>query len=81
MAQQLITLAAFPEDLSLIPSNHMAAHNHLHLQLQVLMSSSGLQSHQASMWNKDINMQAKDPHLSLVPSMPCGSQLPITLTV
>jgi hypothetical protein len=29
MAQQLRTLAAFPEVLSSIPSNHMVAHNHL----------------------------------------------------
>jgi hypothetical protein len=29
MAQQLRTLAALPEALSLIPSNYMVAHSHL----------------------------------------------------
>jgi hypothetical protein len=29
MAQQLRALIALPEVLSLIPSNHMVAHNHL----------------------------------------------------
>jgi hypothetical protein len=29
MAQQLRALTALPEVLSLIPSNHMVAHNHL----------------------------------------------------
>jgi hypothetical protein len=29
MVQQLKALTAFPEVLSLIPSNHMVAHNHL----------------------------------------------------
>jgi len=29
MAQWLLALAALPEDLHLIPSTHMAAHNHL----------------------------------------------------
>jgi hypothetical protein len=29
MTQQLKTLTALPEVLSIVPSNHMVAHNHL----------------------------------------------------
>jgi hypothetical protein len=39
MAQQLRALAAFPEVLSSIPSNHVVAHNHLKWDL---MPSSGV---------------------------------------
>jgi hypothetical protein len=39
MAQQLRALAALPEVLSSIPSNHMVAHNHLEWDL---MPSSGV---------------------------------------
>jgi hypothetical protein len=34
MARRLRALAAFPEVPSSIPSNHMATHNHLQLQVQ-----------------------------------------------
>lgn len=34
MAQLLLALAAFSEDLRLIPNSHMAANNHLSLQSQ-----------------------------------------------
>jgi hypothetical protein len=33
MAHWLITLSAIPEDLSLIPSNHVVAYNHLQWDL------------------------------------------------
>jgi hypothetical protein len=39
MAQRLRALTALPEVLSLIPSNHMVAHNHLSWDL---MPSSGV---------------------------------------
>jgi hypothetical protein len=39
MAQRLRALAVLPEVLSLIPSNHMVAHNHLQKDL---MPSSGV---------------------------------------
>jgi hypothetical protein len=39
MAQRLRALTALPEVLSLIPSNHMVAHNHLKWDL---MPSSGV---------------------------------------
>ena len=39
MAQRL---AARPEVLSLIPGNHMVAHNHLYWDLMHLMPSSGM---------------------------------------
>jgi hypothetical protein len=39
MAHQLRALAALPGVLSLIPSNHMVAHNHLYWDL---MPSSGV---------------------------------------
>ena len=42
MAQRLRTLTAFPEVLSLIPGNHMVAHNHLYWDLMHLMPSSGM---------------------------------------
>jgi hypothetical protein len=46
MAQQLRALAALPKQLlGSIPSNHKIAHNHLYLQSQDLILSSGLCRH------------------------------------
>lgn len=44
MAQQLRTLAAFPEDLGSVPSTHVVAHNHLFVTLALAdpIPSSGL---------------------------------------
>ena len=41
MAQWLRALTVLPEDLGLIPSNHMAAHNPLTPVLEDIMPSSG----------------------------------------
>jgi len=45
MARQLRAMAALVEDLSLIPSSFMVAHNHLELQSQDPAPSSGLPRH------------------------------------
>jgi hypothetical protein len=39
MAQWLRALAAIPEVLSSIPSNHMVAHNHLYIDGDLMSSS------------------------------------------
>ena len=52
MVQQLRALAALPEVLNSIPSNHMVAHNHLQWDW---MSSSGVHEDKALMYIKYIN--------------------------
>jgi hypothetical protein len=47
MAQRIRALAALPKVLSLSPSNHMVAYNHLYFNL---VPSSGLQAYMQAEW-------------------------------
>ena len=51
LSQWLRALFTLPNDLGLVPSNHMEAHNHQQLKSQELsIPSSGQLKHQEHMW-------------------------------
>jgi hypothetical protein len=60
MAQRLRALAALPEVLSSIPSNHIVAHNHLQWGL---MPSSGVSEDRYSVLIHKINKSLKKKKL------------------
>jgi hypothetical protein len=56
LSQWLRALFTLPNDLGLVPSNHMEAHNHQQLKSQELsIPSSGQLKHQEHMWYTDIH--------------------------
>ena len=68
MAQWLKALTALPEVLSLIPSNHMVAHNHLQWEL---MPSSGVSEDSYSVLINKINKSFKKYILKSLPLYEC----------